>query len=113
MLFSFMQGAFWSLMAGLLVGVIRMILDFVYPAPLCGEIDSRPGVVKFHYLYFASFLFAFTAVFAVVVSYLTPPIEPKHVSINLHDFIACTHVRNKCRHCSHCALYVLRVSSIT
>jgi len=40
------KGAFWSLMAGLLVGMIRMILDFVYIEPACGEEDSRPSIVK-------------------------------------------------------------------
>ncbi len=40
------KGAFWSLMAGLLVGLIRMILDFVYIEPACGEEDTRPAFVK-------------------------------------------------------------------
>jgi hypothetical protein len=33
-------------MAGLLTGCIRMILDFVYIAPSCGEEDTRPAIVK-------------------------------------------------------------------
>ena len=40
------KGAFWGLMAGMLTGVIRMILDFVYIEPSCGQPDNRPGVVK-------------------------------------------------------------------
>ena len=38
-------GAFWALMVGLLIGVIRMISDFSYRAPLCMEEDSRPAIV--------------------------------------------------------------------
>ena len=41
-----LQGAFWSLMFGLLAGVIRMILDFSFPEPLCMEADQRPWLVR-------------------------------------------------------------------
>ena len=41
-----LQGAFWSLMYGLLAGVIRMILDFSFPEPLCMEADQRPWLVR-------------------------------------------------------------------
>lgn len=40
------KGAFWSLMSGLLIGVIRMVLDFIYIEPACGEDDHRPSIVK-------------------------------------------------------------------
>jgi Na+/proline symporter len=40
------QGAYWGLMAGLLTGLIRMILDFIYIEPACGEEDTRPAIVK-------------------------------------------------------------------
>ena len=33
-------------MIGLLSGLIRMILDFIYIEPSCGEEDNRPGIVK-------------------------------------------------------------------
>ncbi len=36
------KGAFSGLMVGLVVGMVRMILDFVYPAPGCDELDTRP-----------------------------------------------------------------------
>ena len=42
------QGAFWGLMSGFIVGVIRMALDFVYmfDAPKCWETeDNRPAIV--------------------------------------------------------------------
>ncbi|NXB74386.1 SC5A9 protein, partial [Donacobius atricapilla] len=68
-------GAFWGLMAGLAVGVVRMIMDFVYTAPSCGEEDRRPALVKdVHYLYFALILCALTAVVIVLISLCTPAI---------------------------------------
>ncbi|XP_068764255.1 sodium/myo-inositol cotransporter 2 isoform X9 [Struthio camelus] len=36
------KGAFWGLVIGLLLGVIRLVLDFIYPEPQCGETDIRP-----------------------------------------------------------------------
>ena len=30
-------GAFWGLMFGLLVGIIRFVLEFAYPPPTCGK----------------------------------------------------------------------------
>ncbi|NXY30593.1 SC5A9 protein, partial [Pomatorhinus ruficollis] len=68
-------GAFWGLMAGLAVGVVRMIMDLVYTAPSCGEEDRRPAVLKdVHYLYFALILCALTAIVIVFISLCTPPI---------------------------------------
>lgn len=40
------KGAFWSLMVGMITGVTRMVLDFVYTEPPCGEADTRPRIVK-------------------------------------------------------------------
>ena len=44
-------------MYGLLAGVIRMILDFSFPEPLCMEADQRPWLVR-------------AAVYLVISSYL-------------------------------------------
>ncbi|NXV59722.1 SC5A9 protein, partial [Molothrus ater] len=68
-------GAFWGLMTGFVVGVVRMILDFIYSAPSCGEEDRRPAVLKdVHYLYFALILFVLTSIAILLVSLCTPPI---------------------------------------
>ncbi len=40
------KGAFWGLMIGLVVGVLRMVLEFVYVEPPCGSIDTRPFFIK-------------------------------------------------------------------
>ncbi|XP_063263191.1 sodium/glucose cotransporter 4 [Prinia subflava] len=68
-------GAFWGLVVGLAVGLVRMIMDFVYTAPSCGEEDRRPALVKdVHYLYFALILCALTAIVTVTISLCTAPI---------------------------------------
>ena len=80
------QGAFWGLMAALVMGVIRLILVFVYrPPEKCGEEDMRPGILKdVHYMYFAMMLSAVATAVAIVVSYATEPPELKYVSRNKH-----------------------------
>lgn len=66
------NGAFWSLMISMVVGLLRMLLDFIYYEPPCGEEDTRPEFIKkFHYMYFALFLFWLTFIVMVVVSLLT------------------------------------------
>ncbi|KAK7463965.1 hypothetical protein BaRGS_00038047 [Batillaria attramentaria] len=74
------QGAFWGLMIGLVVGLIRMGMDFGYGSPACGEEDTRPPIIaKVHFLHFTIILF-FVALFAtIIVSLCTVPANPKHV----------------------------------
>ncbi|KAI4549590.1 hypothetical protein MG293_001920 [Ovis ammon polii] len=74
-------GAFWGLLFGLVVGLLRMILEFCYPAPACGEEDRRPAVLKdFHYLYFALLLCGLTAIVIITVSLCTAPIPEEKAS---------------------------------
>lgn len=74
------QGAFWGLTVGLLVGCIRMLLDFIYPMPLCNEEDDRPEVLKYvHYLYFSILLSVITLVVVVAVSLATEEPTPEQV----------------------------------
>ncbi|XP_056391526.1 sodium/mannose cotransporter SLC5A10 isoform X2 [Hyla sarda] len=74
------QGAFWGLMVGLVVGLARMILEFVYPIPRCGVYDERPSILKdVHYLHFAIILCALTIGVVVGISLLTEP--PLHAQI--------------------------------
>lgn len=77
---SLLQGAFWGLVVGLFVGCIRMLLDFIYPMPLCNEEDDRPGVLKYvHYLYFSMLLSFITLVVVVAVSLSTEEPKPEQV----------------------------------
>ncbi|XP_037683205.1 sodium/glucose cotransporter 4 isoform X2 [Choloepus didactylus] len=74
-------GAFWGLMFGLGVGLLRMILEFSYPAPACGEVDKRLAMLKdFHYLYFALLLCGLTAIVIITVSLFTNPIPEEKLA---------------------------------
>ncbi|XP_069006082.1 sodium/glucose cotransporter 4 isoform X2 [Embiotoca jacksoni] len=74
------QGAFWGLMTGLVVGLIRMTLEFSFTPPSCGQPDRRPAILAdVHYLYFALILLTLTCLVIVVVSLATPPIPKEHL----------------------------------
>ncbi|XP_012871963.1 PREDICTED: sodium/glucose cotransporter 5 [Dipodomys ordii] len=74
------QGAFWGLMAGLVVGALRLVLEFLNPAPLCGHPDMRPALLQnIHYLHFAIALFLLTGAVMAAGSLLTPP--PQYTQI--------------------------------
>lgn len=68
-------------MTGAAVGVVRMVLEFTYSSPSCGQSDQRPAILaNVHYLYFALILFALTCLIIVAVSFTTAPISKQHVS---------------------------------
>ncbi|XP_073902814.1 sodium/mannose cotransporter SLC5A10 isoform X7 [Castor canadensis] len=74
------QGAFWGLMAGLAVGALRLVLEFLHPAPPCGDPDTRPALLRnVHYLHFAIALFVLTGTVVAAGSLLTPP--PQHIQV--------------------------------
>uniref|UniRef100_A0A4W4DVC3 Solute carrier family 5 member 9 n=1 Tax=Electrophorus electricus TaxID=8005 RepID=A0A4W4DVC3_ELEEL len=74
------HGAFWGLMVGLVVGVVRMVMEFAYGTPSCGEEDPRPTLLKdVHYLYFALILLALTTLIITAVSLCTDPIPEQHL----------------------------------
>jgi Na+/proline symporter len=39
------RGAFWGLLVGFVSGVVRLVLEVVYPDPRCYEVDTRPAVI--------------------------------------------------------------------
>lgn len=84
-MFSFIpnQGAFWGLMVGLVVGLIRFIWEFSYgPPPPCGEPDDRSAIItKVHYLHFGIILFIIVTIVTTLISLLTKPIDDKHVRL--------------------------------
>ncbi|KAJ7405345.1 Sodium/glucose cotransporter 4 [Willisornis vidua] len=74
-------GAFWGLVFGLAVGLVRMIIEFIYSTPSCGEEDRRPAVLKdLHYLYFALILCVLTAIVIVLISLCTPPVPEEKLA---------------------------------
>jgi hypothetical protein len=63
-------------MLSVMMGVTRMVLDFVYLAPACGsnEVDSRPEIIsKVDFLHFATLLALFATIVMVVISLFTQP----------------------------------------
>ena len=78
-------GAMVGSFVGLLLGVIKLILDLVYGVPdtLSCEKDNRPAFVKINYLYFAIILLFVSAIPNVIVSLLTPRAEIE----NLHNYV--------------------------
>ncbi|KAF0872612.1 SC5AA protein, partial [Crocuta crocuta] len=67
------QGAFWGLMVGLALGATRLVLEFLHPAPPCGDPDTRPSILtSIHYLHFAVALFVLSAAVVAAGSLLTP-----------------------------------------
>ncbi|XP_051878331.1 sodium/myo-inositol cotransporter 2 isoform X2 [Pristis pectinata] len=75
------MGAFWGLLTGILVGCCRMVLDFIYPEPLCSQPDERPLITKHvHYLHFSILLSVFTLIMVVAISLSTTPPDPDKVN---------------------------------
>ncbi|CAF0993875.1 unnamed protein product [Didymodactylos carnosus] len=75
------EGAFWGLVVGLIVGVIRFIWEYSYSAMPCAleHLDQRPSVIKFNFLYFSILLFFISATVTIVVSLITRPLPEQYV----------------------------------
>ncbi|XP_078088909.1 sodium/myo-inositol cotransporter-like [Mustelus asterias] len=75
------QGAFYGGLIGSILGITRLILAFIYRAPDCDQVDTRPGFIKnVHYMYVSTFLFWTTIFTAVTVSLLTPALPRTYTS---------------------------------
>ncbi|CEM10996.1 unnamed protein product [Vitrella brassicaformis CCMP3155] len=70
-------GAFWGLVAGTAVGIVRLIFQFSDPPLPCGVPDSRWLFVRMHYMYMALFEGLVTIIVGLTVSFLTPPPKPE------------------------------------
>ena len=65
---------------GTIVGLLRMTMDFTFPDPVCGEVDTRPSYVKdVHYLHFAVILATVSATVTVVVTLMTEAVPVEKV----------------------------------
>ncbi|XP_061458783.1 sodium/glucose cotransporter 1-like isoform X2 [Rhineura floridana] len=74
------QGAFWSLVIGLVIGLSRMIAEFAYGTGSCAKPSDCPAIIcKVHYLYFAMILFAISIIIILSISFLTKPIDEVHL----------------------------------
>ncbi|XP_077978816.1 sodium/glucose cotransporter 4-like [Glandiceps talaboti] len=69
------QGSFWGLVTGMVIGLTRMVLSFIFPSPACWEEDTRPSWLSFlHHSYFSMALFIFCVILIVIVSLMTDPL---------------------------------------
>jgi sodium/glucose cotransporter 1/sodium/glucose cotransporter 9 len=90
LLIELIQGAFWGLMAGLVIGLFRFGLEFGYDIPGCGSNDPDPrpywiqrAIGDIHYLHFGLLLFGIVCVVTAAVSLLNEPIPAVHVSTSI------------------------------
>ncbi|XP_014866314.1 PREDICTED: sodium/glucose cotransporter 1-like [Poecilia mexicana] len=73
-------GAFFGLIIGLLVGLSRMITEFIYGTGSCVSPSNCPTIIcGVHYLYFSIILFTVSCIFILGISLMTKPIDDKHV----------------------------------
>nr|XP_057920376.1 sodium/glucose cotransporter 1 [Doryrhamphus excisus] len=73
-------GAFYGLVIGLLIGLSRMITEFVYGTGSCVEPSNCPTIIcGIHYLYFGMILFVVSCIIILGVSLVTKPIDDKHL----------------------------------
>ena len=87
------QGAFWSLLLLFILGLVKLILDFVYPPSTCNQESSAPWVARgLHYMYYALFSFWLCVIINVVVSLLTSPQEEGKVTQYYTDTTATTNI---------------------
>ena len=69
-----------------IIGIVRMIIDFSFKAPICGEPDTQPSILRnVQYFYFALVLFLITGILCVVISLLTEPPEDELVSLRFQS----------------------------
>nr|XP_017511535.2 solute carrier family 5 member 4 [Manis javanica] len=74
------QGAFWGLITGLVIGLIRMIAEFAYGTGSCLTATNCPKIIcGVHYLYFAIILFFVSILVVLGISLLTKPIPDVHL----------------------------------
>lgn len=88
-LFLFLlQGAFWGLITGLVIGLIRMIAEFAYGTSSCLAASNCPEIIcGVHYLYFAIILFFVSMLVILGISLLTKPIPDVHVSDEKRKYV--------------------------
>lgn len=78
--FVSLQGAFAALVSGVLLGAARFTSDFFFDSPGCGQVDTRPGIIKkLPFLHFALLLFGICLFVIILVSLLTEPMPKEKV----------------------------------
>ncbi len=79
-----LKGAFYGLIFGLFVGLVRSIVELSYPTKSCAlkTVDNRPALLSaIHYLHFRFILFFLTIFVSWFISIMTKPIPDKYVCV--------------------------------
>ena len=82
------KGAFWGMIIALLWGIVKFVMDLVYPAPGCGEPDNRPPFVSEWHIYYHSasqILMAF--ILAALISWATERPSQQQVNLTMPSYI--------------------------
>lgn len=78
------------------MGLARMGAEFTFGTGSCVFPSPCPAAVcGVHYLYFSIIQFISTGLLVLFVSYNTPPIEDKHVSVHPQDKLLVNKVKFK------------------
>uniref|UniRef100_A0A8C6WY57 Sodium/glucose cotransporter 1 n=1 Tax=Neogobius melanostomus TaxID=47308 RepID=A0A8C6WY57_9GOBI len=73
-------GAFYGMTIGLVIGLSRMITEFIYGTGSCVSPSNCPTIIcGVHYLYFGIILFTVSCILILGLSLLTKPIDDKHL----------------------------------
>ncbi|XP_040588358.1 sodium/glucose cotransporter 1 isoform X2 [Mesocricetus auratus] len=74
------QGAFWGLIFGTSIGIVRLLAEFFYGSETCEEGSKCPMLIcSLHYLYFGFLLFLITLLIVLAISLATKPIPDRHL----------------------------------
>lgn len=73
-------GAFWGMLVAQIWGLIRFVLDLVYPSPTCGDSDTRPQFMidfmkYFHEYYHTASQILLAFVVAAIISFFTKSLD--------------------------------------
>ena len=86
------QGAFFGLLFGFFVGMVRFVLEFGFREPPCGsgEEDARPEWIKMavgnvNFLHFSPISFVITGAAVYLVSQVTRPVREEQVNDNMQS----------------------------
>uniref|UniRef100_H2YMH4 Sodium/myo-inositol cotransporter n=1 Tax=Ciona savignyi TaxID=51511 RepID=H2YMH4_CIOSA len=65
------QGAFWGMMAGFVVGIVRMIIVFSFQSQAGNCLWYHDFITKINFMYYAIIIFMTTIIVAIIVSLFT------------------------------------------
>ncbi|XP_058267177.1 sodium/glucose cotransporter 1 [Hemibagrus wyckioides] len=73
-------GAFYGMVIGLVIGLVRMIAEFSYGTGSCANPSDCPTIIcGVHYLYFGLILYGISLLLVLGISLMTKPIDDKHL----------------------------------